>query len=77
MIAAIMFGVGNRWTDPIEYFVWSGWHHAAYLGAFAVGAFILIARPARRLGRSLAWLMRRRRAGMLPGKPGVNAGPGC
>jgi hypothetical protein len=57
LIAAIMLRSDLRAKPLIEHYDWSGWHQAGYGGAYAVGALILLARPARgiwRLFRSLA-----------------------
>ena len=44
----------------VEHYDWSGWHQAGYLGAYAVGVLVLLARPARAVGRFLLRLVRRR-----------------
>jgi hypothetical protein len=57
LIAAIMLRSDLRVKPLIEHYDWSGWHQAGYRGAYAVGALMLLARPARgmwRLSRSLA-----------------------
>jgi hypothetical protein len=51
----------------IEHYDWSGWHQAGYLGAYAVGALVLLARPARAVGRFVSRLVWRR--SVLSGVP--------
>jgi hypothetical protein len=66
LVAAILIGVLafllDRLAKPsIEHYDWSGWHQAGYLGAYAVGVVVLLARPARAAGRFVLRLVRRRR----------------
>ena len=58
LILAITFQSDMQAKPLIEHYNWSGWHQAVYLGAYAVGAFVLLARPARGVGRFVLWLVR-------------------
>ena len=65
LLAAILIGaitlLFDRLRKPlIEHYDWSGWHQAGYLGAYAAGVLVLLARPARAVGRFLSRLVRRR-----------------
>jgi outer membrane protein assembly factor BamB len=62
LIAAIMLRSDMRAKPLIEHYDWSGWHQAGYRGAYAVGALMLLARPARAVGRFVSRLFRRRSA---------------
>jgi hypothetical protein len=67
LLAAILIGAIMLRSDMlikplIEHYDWSGWHQAGYLGAYAVGAFVLLARPARAVARFVWRLARPRRA---------------
>jgi hypothetical protein len=59
LIAAIMLRFDLRVKPLIEHYDWSGWHQAGYRGAYAVGALILLARPARGMWRLLRSQLRR------------------
>jgi outer membrane protein assembly factor BamB/predicted Ser/Thr protein kinase len=67
LLAAILIGAITLLLDMllkprIEHYDWSGWHQAGYLGAYAAGALVLVARPARAAGRFVLRLVRRRSA---------------
>ena len=56
LLAAMLIGAITLLSDMrqkplIEHYSWSGWHQAVYLGAYAVGAIVLLARPARGVAR--------------------------
>ena len=60
LIAAITLLFDRLRKPLIEHYDWSGWHQAGYLGAYAAGVLVLLARPARAVGRFLLRLVRRR-----------------
>ena len=67
LLAAILIGAITLWFDRlmkplIEHYDWLGWHQAGYLGTYAVGAFVVLARPARAVARFVWRLARPRRA---------------
>ena len=62
VIGAIMLRSDNLKKPLIEHYTWSGWHHALYLGAYAVGALALLARLARGAARLVSRLARRAHA---------------
>jgi hypothetical protein len=67
VLAGILIGAIMLWSDAlakplIEHYNWSGCHQAVLLGAYAVGAIVILARPARGIARFLKRLLRRRRA---------------
>ena len=67
LLAAILIGAIALAFDMlrkplIEHYDWSGWHQAGYLGAYAVGVLVLLARPARGVARFVSRLARRRLA---------------
>jgi hypothetical protein len=68
-VAALLIGAITLRSDMlakplIERYDWSGWHQAGYLGAYAMGVLVLLARPARAIARFVWRLARRRRAGI-------------
>ena len=67
LLAATLIGAITLLSDLlqkplIEHYSWSGWHQAVYLGAYAVGAIVLLARPARAVVGFVWRLARPRRA---------------
>ena len=46
LIVAITLLFDMQAKPLIEHYDWSGWHQAVYLGAYTVGAIVLLARPA-------------------------------
>jgi len=47
LLAAVLLQYDRLQMTAMEHYNWSGWHHALFLGAYAVGALVLLARPAR------------------------------
>ena len=74
VIAANMLGVDKLGMASIEHYAWSGWHHAGYYGLYAVGAIVLLSRPAQWMSRRLLQLARGRRADLLAADEAVNLG---
>ncbi len=62
LIGAIMLLFDMQMKPLIEHYDWSGWHQAGYLGAYTAGVLVLLARPARAVGRFMSRLVRRHSA---------------
>jgi hypothetical protein len=64
LIAATMLWSDSLVKPQIEHYNWSGWHHAVYLGVYAVGVLAILGRFARGAGRLVLRFARRGRAAL-------------